>query len=264
MSLRVTPLTGSIGAAVDGVQLDDQLGESVLTELREAFKAHCVLVFRGQFLKPAEQVQFGRLWGEPEVTAMLTPMEGHPELIQLTNVKKSTTATEAWHFDGPFNKVPPKISILSAITIPAGGDTMWSNQYVAYERLSPGLRKTLDTLKVRFKGRRLGRMFNVAEEEWPTAVHPMVRTHPETGRKVLYVGHRDNVCIDGWTQEESEALMGFVYEQSGTPDNVYRHMWQEGDVVMWDNRCTMHYAIHDYGDQDRVLNRITLHGEVPE
>ena len=150
MALTITPLTGSVGARVDGVELD-ALSDEDFAEIDEAFFAHSVLVFRGQFCKPATQVEFARRWGEPVVTAMLDPLEGHPEVVQITKVDKATTATEAWHYDAPFVEVPPKISILSAVTVPNGGDTMWSNQYLAYERLSAGLRATLDTLKVRFR-----------------------------------------------------------------------------------------------------------------
>lgn len=259
----VTPLTGSIGAAVDGVRLDEPMDDRTFETLRAAFREHCTLVFRDQYVKPLAQIAFARLWGEPVVTEMLNPLDGHPEIFQVANVKKETTATEAWHYDGSFTAAPPKISMLSAITTPVGGDTMWSNQYLAYERLSPAMKESLDGLMVRFSGIRLGRMLNVADEDTPTAVHPLVRTHPETGRKALFVGHRENACIDGWTRSESEPLLEFLYRNSVTPDNVYRHTWREGDLVMWDNRCTMHYAIHGYGVQERVLNRITLRGEVP-
>ena len=107
-------------------------------------------------------------------------------------------------------------------------------------------------------------MLGTDTTEAPSAVHPLVRTHPETGRKALYVGHPDTAQqIEGMTLEESRPLLGFLYEHSTAPDNIYRHMWRVGDVVMWDNRCTMHYAVHDYGEQERVLNRITMKGEAP-
>jgi taurine dioxygenase len=163
-----------------------------------------------------------------------------------------------------FHPRAAEVSILSAVTVPHGGDTMWSNQYLAYERLSPGLRATLDGLRIHFRGMRLGRMLGVAESDIPSAVHPLVRTHPQTGRKALYLAHADNVVgIEGWTPQESRPLLEYLYQHSTTPDNIYRHMWREGDVVMWDNRCTMHYAVHDYGNAERVLNRVTLRGEVP-
>ncbi|MNN50571.1 Alpha-ketoglutarate-dependent taurine dioxygenase [compost metagenome] len=126
------------------------------------------------------------------------------------------------------------------------------------------MRKTLDGLRLHFRGFKLGRMLGVPDSDIPSAIHPLVRTHPESGRKALYLAHAENILgIEGWTLEESRPLLDYLYEHSTTPDNIYRHMWQPGDVVMWDNRCTMHYAVHDYGTQERVLNRVTLHGEVP-
>ena len=126
---------------------------------------------------------------------------------------------------------------------------MWCNQYQAYDRLSPTMKRMLEGLRVKFVGLRLGRMMGADAASLPTAVHPLVRTHPETGRKALYVGHRETAQqIEGMTDEESRPLLDFLYEHSTNPDNIYRHMWQEGDVVMWDNRCTMHYAVHDYGE----------------
>ena len=264
MPLQIRRLTGSIGASIEGVDLNLPLDAAAFATLKRAFLDHCTLVFRGQHITPANQVAFAKCWGEPVVTAMLKPLDGCPEVVQITKIPKATASTEAWHYDAPFTPVPPKISILSAVTVPHGGDTMWCNQYLAYERLSATMRRLLDDLHVRFRGMRLARMLGVDEKDVPCAVHPLVRTHPETGRKALYIAHKDNLQeIEGMTREESEPLLDFLYRHSTAPDNLYRHMWQVGDVVMWDNRCTMHYAVHDYGDEERVLNRVTLKGEVP-
>ena len=264
MTMTITPLTGSIGGAVTDIRLDQPLDEPDVRALKQAFLTHGTLVFRDQHISPAAQLAFARLWGEPVVTAMLKPLDGFPEVVQITRIPKETASTEAWHYDAPFTAVPPKISILSAVTVPFGGDTMWSNQYLAYERLSPAMQQLLQGVRVHFRGLRLGRMLGVPEDQIPSATHPLVRTHPETGRKALYLGHSDNVrCLDGFTPEESRPLLDFLYQHSTTPDNIYRHMWRVGDVVMWDNRCTMHYAVHDYGNQERVLNRVTLRGEAP-
>ena len=264
MAVKITPITGSIGALVEGIDLNEPVGEAGFETLQRAFLDHCTLVFREQHLSPGAQLAFATRWGEPVVTAMLQSLEGYPEVVQITKIPKETASTEAWHYDAPFTAVPPKISVLSAVEVPHGGDTMWSNQYLAYERLSPALRETLHGLRLRFRGTRLGRMLGVAAEDIPEAVHPLVRTHPETGRKALYIAQHENVVgIEGWTRAESRPLLNYLYHHSTTPDNVYRHIWRRGDVVMWDNRCTMHYAVHDYGTQERVLNRVTLKGEAP-
>jgi taurine dioxygenase len=266
MTLKITPLTGTIGASVEGIDLNSPLTESQFAQLHEAFLKHCVLIYRGQFLKPSSQHAFAQLWGKPvQENPLLKGIDGFAEIVQVTKIPKETASTEAWHYDSPYTPVPPKISILSAVTVPqGGGDTMWCNQYVAYERLSPAMKKMIEGLRVEFVGLRLGRMMGVAADKLPRAVHPLVRTHPETSRKALYVGHRETAQnIEGMTPEESRPLLDYLYQHSTNPDNFYRHMWQAGDVVMWDNRCTMHYAVHDYGEQERVLNRITMAGEVP-
>ncbi len=263
MTIQIKPLTGSVAAAVTGVDLNQPLDDASFEILHRAFLEHGVLVFRGQQLQPAAQVAFARRWGKPvQGNPLLKGLTEFPELAQVTRIPKETASTEAWHSDSIYTEVPPKISILSAVTIPIGGDTMWCNQYVSYDRLSQAMQRMIEGLRARFSGARLARM--TGSDKVPTAVHPIVRTHPETGRKALYVGHPDTAqCIEGMTEAESRPLLDFLYEHSVSPDNIYRHMWQEGDVVMWDNRCTMHYAVHDYGNADRVLNRVTLEGEVP-
>lgn len=263
MSIKVTPLTGSVGGLVEGINLNEPIKPDDFNALHQAFLEHGVLVFRNQHLEPGAHVKFANLWGTPAQHNPLDPsVPGFPGLIQVTKIPKATASTEAWHSDSIYTAVPPKISILSAVVVPHGGDTMWCNQYLSYERLSPTMKRLIEGLRARFTGLRLARMRGI--EEVPAAVHPIVRTHPETGRKALYVGHRETAqCIEGMTEAESRPLLDFLYEHSTPPDNVYRHMWQVGDVVMWDNRCTMHYAVHDYGEAERVLNRITIEGEVP-
>lgn len=266
MNLKITPLTGSIGAAVDGISLAEPLAGEIFDQLSKAFLHHCVLVFRDQYLAPGPQLALARLWGEPVVPALLSKLQlgEYPEVVQIRTMSKELVSTEAWHYDAPHTPVPPKITMLSAQVVPAGGDTMWCNQYLAYERLSPVMQKMLQGLRVHFRAVKLARSQGVAASDAPSAVHPLVRTHPETGRKALYIGHPDNVLgIEGMTEAEARPLLNFLYEHSTQPDNVYRHMWRVGDAVMWDNRCTMHYAVHDYGTQERVLNRVTLKGEVP-
>src|SRR4051812_3325059 len=265
MSIQITPLTGSVGGLVEGVNLNEPITRDMFDVLHRAFLEHGVLVFRGQFLKPGAHVEFAGLWGNPAQSNPLDPaVPGFPGLVQVTKIPKETASTEAWHYDSCYTPVPPKISILSAITVPRGGDTMWCNQNEAYDRLSPNMKDMLAGLRVKFVGLRLGRMMGADPASLPSAVHPLVRTHPQTRRKALYVGHPETAqCIDGMTREESRPLLDFLYAHSTAPDNLYRHMWETGDVVMWDNRCTMHYAVHDYGNQERVLNRITMEGEAP-
>lgn len=263
MSIEVKPLTGSVAASVTGIDLNQPVAPEAFNTLHKAFLEHGVLIFRGQHLQPAAQVAFARLWGKPvQGNPLLKGLGDFPELAQVTKIPKATASTEAWHSDSIYTSIPPKISILSAVTIPTGGDTMWCNQYASYDRLSPEMQRMITGLRAVFSGARLAKM--TGSDKIPTASHPIVRTHPETGRKALYVGHPDTaVCIEGMTSLESRPLLDFLYGHSVSPDNIYRHMWQPGDVVMWDNRCTMHYAVHDYGEAERVLNRVTLEGDIP-
>ena len=266
MSISITPLTGCVGAEIGGIDLKKNIDASAFNILHKAFLEHCMLVFRGQHIDSQSLNDFGARWGKPELASSLTPgIPGFPAIIEVKDIPKAMASTEAWHFDSPYVDIPPKISILSAVTIPRGGDTMWCNQQESYDRLSETMKKALTGLRVRFQGLRLARMRGITDDaKIPRAVHPLVRTHPETGRKALYVGHPETAyLIDGMTHEESQPLLSFLYQHSIAPDNIYRHMWQVGDVVMWDNRCTMHYAVHDYGTQDRVLQRITMSGERP-
>ena len=266
MSLKVTPLTGSIGGSVRGIDLKRPIDSATFAELHRAFLKYQVLIFRDQNLFEAKDLlEFSKLWGKPVPASALSPhLPGFPEVTHVTKIPKETASTEAWHYDSPYTPTPPKISILSALTVPNGGDTMWCNQYQSYDRLSPVMKKMLEGVRVKFVALRLGRMMGADLSTLPTAVHPIVRTHPETGKKALYVGHPETAQqIDGMTKEESRPLLNFLYAHSTNPDNFYRHMWQLGDVVMWDNRCTMHYAVHDYGEQERVLIRSTMEGEVP-
>lgn len=265
MTITVTPLTGTIGASVTGVELGKPISEAEFRTLHKAFLAHCMLVFRDQNVREGPLQDFARRWGEPTTTPMLKYLDGFPFVLRIDNPGKVKSTTENWHYDSSFSERPPKLSMLSARIIPVGGDTMWCNQYVAYERLSPALQKLLSGLRGHFIGTRIARFMGVDPKDIPPGrFHPIVRTHPETGRKALFVGHWETLThFEGMTVAESRPLLDYLYEQSFVPDNIYRHHWQVGDLVMWDNRCTMHYAVHDYGDQPRELDRITLIGEVP-
>jgi taurine dioxygenase len=262
--LTVTPLTGAIGASIRGVNLAN-LDAAGLARIKAAFREHCMLVFPQQFLEAKAQLAFAAHFGEVSITPMLTTyIDGFPGLLQLTNKGKDKTPTENWHYDSSFQEKPPALSILAAKDLPAmGGDTMWCNQYLAYERLSDGMKAMLAGVRARFCGARLARAHG-HDGAIPEAFHPVVRTHPDTGRKALFVGHPETVTnFENMSVAESRPLLDYLYAHSTQPDAIYRHMWKPGDVVMWDNRCTLHYAVHDYGSQVRNLNRVTIAGTKP-
>jgi taurine dioxygenase len=260
----VTPLTGAIGAAVRGADIA-RLDDATFAKIRAAFLEHCMLVLPEQFVTPETQLAFASRWGEISITPMVTTyVEGYPGLLRLFNRGKAESVTENWHTDSSFQERPPAITILAAKELPAmGGDTIWCNQYIAYERLSDGMKKLLHGVRARFCGARLARTHG-HQGDVPEQYHPIVRTHPETGRKALFVGHPDTCTnIENMTVAESRPLLDFLYAHSVQPDTMYRHMWKPGDLLMWDNRCTMHYAVHDYGTQVRNMHRVTGKGTKP-
>lgn len=260
--LEFRALSGSIGVEVVGAQLAQRASSGLRDALRQALlDSDGVLVFPNQFLTPAAQHEFALMWGEPVVTPHLAShaYPGFLDVLRVTNMGKDRAVTEQWHCDSIFLQVPPPITILAAQDVPAaGGDTMWANQYLAYDRLSTGMKRILEDLHGVFVGDapdpKTGKRAEVRTR------HPIVRVHPETGRKALLVGHPGDslVCFEDMTDAESRPLLDFLYEHATQPDLVYRHHWRPGDVVMWDNRSTMHYAVHDYGDSERSLSRVTV------
>ncbi|MBT5139264.1 MAG: TauD/TfdA family dioxygenase [Acidimicrobiaceae bacterium] len=255
-------LSGAIGAEVTGVRLA-KITDANFAEIRQAFHEFCMLVFPGQFLTIDEHVEFASRWGEFSISPFVTYLESHPAVLPLHNRGKAGAVTENWHTDSAFLDEPPALNVLSARDVPVGGDTMWSNQYNAYERLSDGMKAMLDGMRGEFTGARLASL--VGASEIPRNFHPIVRTHPETGRRSLYISKPVDSLprFEGMTTAESVPLLNFLYQHSVQPDNVHRHHWQTGDVVMWDNRCTMHYAVHDYGDDTRDIHRVSIKGSIP-
>jgi len=262
VTVSVRPLSPVLGAEVTGIDLNGGIDAATFSVLHHAFLEHLVLVFPGQHLRAGPQEAFSRWWGQPSVLPYLAAhaVDGHPAVLRVENVGKAATVTEHWHFDSAYFERPPTVSILAAQSLPAvGGDTMWANQYVAYDALSDGMKGLLDPLLACFAG-------SVADADGVRqevlTPHPLARTHPETGRRALAVCRPGTSmpCIEGLTKAESLPLLGFLYDHASRPDFVYRHQWSPGDVVMWDNRCTIHYAVHDYDDAERTLHRVTIEG----
>jgi taurine dioxygenase len=259
--LEIRPLSPSLGATVSNVDLSGPLDDDTFGVLQETFFAHCVLVFPGQHLTPDAQFEFGRRWGEPLVVPYLAAhaVPGQPGILRVTNMGKAETLTENWHFDSAFFEEPPPIAILAAQQLPEiGGDTMWANQYDAYDALSPTMKELIGDLRAAFTGSRVD---DDSVRRDVTTFHPVVRTHPVTGRRALAIGRIESVpYFEGMTPAESRPIIEFLYSHAARPDFTYRHRWGQGDVVMWDNRCLLHYAVHDYGDTPRLLHRMTVLG----
>ena len=277
VSVRFTvkPLSGALGAELTGVDLAGPLDEGAVSVIKQAFHEHLVLLFRGQELTPADQIAFTQIFGpvEPHPLAPRRGVEGHPEVLVLENKKGTPGArNDFWHSDISFAEKPPACSVLYARTITEGcGDTMFCNMYRAYEELSEGMRRMLDGLTAMHTSAAIAERSRAGRSDArpiagipPPVEHPVARTHPETGRPALYVNPYFTSHFAGMTGEESRPLLEFLYQRATRPENALWHRWREGDLLLWDNRCTMHYAVYDYDDtKPRLMNRTTAGGDRP-
>jgi taurine dioxygenase len=261
--LTIKPLTTALGAEVTGIDLGQPLSEAAFEAIRQACLAHDVLVFHDQFLEPAAHVALTRRFGEALVIPYLKPLQlpAHPEIVVVPNMGKANTLTEEWHSESSFLPDPPAYTILAARELPeVGGDTMFASLFLAYDTLSPTLQQMLEPLRALHRGVRPGSVAAAQGVTGPQHSHPVVRTHPESGRKALYVDRAYSYCFEGMTEAESRGLLSYLLDHTTRPEFTYRHRWAPGDVLIWDNRGTVHYAIHDYGDATRIMHR-TITGE---
>lgn len=267
--IRVNPLTGSIGAEVDHVDLRE-LDDEIIAEIGQAWLDHKVLFFRDQDLTHEQHLAYGRALGELEVHPFSPHVEGHDEILVIDSTPDKFIAAETWHSDVTFRECPPLGSILLGRTIPQyGGDTCFANMELAYDLLPDTLKEEIDGLyAVHSYVKGFGRGMSDQElaettEQYPDQKHPLVRTHPETGRKCLFMARNFMLTIDGMTPEESRALRYRLYEQSSIPEIQVRFRWRQNSIAQWDNRCTQHYAVPDHGGQHRRVERVTLVGDRP-
>jgi taurine dioxygenase len=271
--IEVRPIAGALGAEIHRVDLSQPLAKDVIAEIRRAYLDHLVIFFRDQKLTPQQQLAFAERFGEPMPYPQL---RGLPECPLITAVIKleheHVNFGGIWHSDTSYLERPPMASMLYAIEIPPyGGDTLFANQYVAYETLSDGLKKTLGSLtgintsaKAEVSRTREDRLREAgAELKVLIGEHPVVRTHPETGRKSLYVNVGHTARFKGWTDAESEPLLEFLFHHQVQPEFTCRFTWQPGSLAFWDNRCTLHNPVNDYHGFKRIMHRVTLAGDTP-
>lgn len=270
-------LSGALGAEICGVDLSQPLDEESGVFIENALYEHIVLVFPNQALSPAAQVAFTEHFGAVEEHPLRTRRNapGFPGVLILENKPGRPGArNDYWHSDISHATRPPALSLLHALTVPEDrGDTLFCSMYAAYEALSDGLRETLKCLRAVHSGevtaqrvrREKGTDALPIDNVLPPRSQPVVRHHPHSGRKALYVNPHFTLRFDGMTDAESAPLLGYMYELATRPEHIYRHRWKAGDLVMWDNRCAMHYAVCDYDDtQPRLMHRTTAAGEVPQ
>ena len=271
-SISVAPLSPVIGAEVTGVDLSKSIGQETFQELHDALMEHLVLFFRDQDMTLGQHEDFGRLFGKLHVHPAAPGPEGHPEIINVHAAANSSWVVgETWHSDVTCDEEPPMGSILHIHKAPSsGGDTMYANMYRAYEALSQPVRAMLDgltavhdsehTLTVRYGND--GR-FRDPEERYPNAIHPIVRTHPVTGRKALFVNSSYTTVINGLSKSESDALLGMLFRHIATPEFHCRFRWRPKSVAFWDNRAVQHKAVWDYFPETRSGFRVTVKGDRP-
>ncbi|HVF33176.1 MAG TPA: TauD/TfdA family dioxygenase [Acidimicrobiales bacterium] len=263
ISLSLRPVAPTLGAEISGLDVRT-LDADGFAAVQRAFATHRLLVFKQQSLSPAELMAFGERWGELHVHPITPHLDGFPPVQAIQNAGKRTTLNEHWHTDMSFEPVPPKVTMLHALQIPGlGGDTAFADQHAAYESLSDGLKALLDGVRAVHGSDDFARLLGKDPKTAPRGVHPVFRTHPDTGRKALYVCRAFTQRFENMTRAESAGLLEFLFERSVRPDFTHRHRWEVGDLVMWDNRSLLHYAIHDHGDEPRLLHRVTVLGEVP-
>ena len=271
--ITVSPIAGALGAEVGGVDIGRPLGDEVIAEIRRAFLEYLVIFFRGQSLTPQQQLQFSGRFGEPMEYPQLTGLPDCPLITPVIKLEhERVNFGGVWHSDTTYLERPPMASMLYAIEIPPqGGDTLFANQYLAYEALSGGLKRVLDGLhgvntstKAEVSRTREDRLRDAGvERKALSAVHPVVRTHPETGRKALYVNTGHTAGFGGWTEEESAPLLDYLFRHQVKPEFTCRFRWERGSLAFWDNRCAQHLPVNDYHGYRRVMHRVTLAGDAP-
>ncbi|HEY1832454.1 MAG TPA: TauD/TfdA family dioxygenase [Acidimicrobiales bacterium] len=284
LQLAIAPLSGTIGAEIRDVDLHADLSEETVAAIRRALLDFKVIFLPGAHLSPAEHKTFAGYFGEiTNAHPVIRGIEEHKEVFEIdyTAARQHQGGRtseygerDKWHTDVTFVETPPLGSILNAIVIPeAGGDTLWADTNAAYEALSQPFKDLVDGLTAIHDGTAaFGKLLAlVGKGEWDgeeftelvPVEHPVVRTHPETGRRSLFVNPGFTQRIKGVSLKESTALLQFLYQHMSTPEFVVRYRWEPGDLGFWDNRTTMHYAISDYGDAHRVIQRVTIKGDRP-
>ncbi len=277
----VKPIAGALGAEIEGVDIAKGVDAETQDEIYRAWLENNLIFFRGQSISPAQQVAFARRFGEIHLHLFNKAMDDYPEITELLKTPDmESNAGGRWHSDQMYTPVPAKATMLYSREIPEGrGDTMFSNMYLAYETLSEGMKASLQGLKAIHNGDSRNhpsgktRMERVQEgtihmpqinpgEAQTISTHPVIRTHPETGRKLLYIGgHTEK--FDGWTEEESTPLLDYLKAHATRPEFTCRFHWTENAMAFWDNRCCQHFAINDYNGYQRRMHKIMIKGDAP-
>ena len=268
--IEITPSSGAVGAQISGVDLSGPLSPGTLSTIRQTLADRGVVFFRDQVLTPEQHIALARQFGEININRFFAHADGYPEIALVVKEPDQTrNIGGGWHTDHSYDQVPALGSMLYAREVPpVGGDTLFSSMYAAYKSLSDGLKRTLAGLRAVHSSRHV---FGVVQDDMKgryrnpeaavqDAIHPVVITHPESGRKALYVNPGFTLRFEGWTPDKSRPLLEFLYRHASRPEFCYRFEWRNGSIAFWDNRCTWHYAVNDYQGNRRLMHRITIEG----
>ena len=274
--LEIQPLAGALGAELHGVDLGRDLDDAMIADIRQALLDHCVIFFRDQDFDAAQHKALARRFGTIFIHPNYYGLQVDPEILEIRREPGDTKVVgEDWHADTTMMAEPPMGAILYALEVPPyGGDTLFANQYLAYETLSEGMKRMLGGLRAVHSDRMVagpnvshaGRTTKArADASWRETVnvHPVVRTHPETKRKLLYVNYSYTVGFEGMTEEESRPLLSYLMEHGNRPEFTCRFRWTKGAVAFWDNRCVKHLAVNDAQPFRRVMRRVQIAGDKP-
>lgn len=281
--IEVRPIAGALGAELHGVDLSSPLDDETFAEVTRAFHENLVVFFRDQRITPQQHVDFARRFGKLDIHPYAKGLDDLPEVLPVIKEADDHARNNfggTWHADVTFYEKPALGSILYALETPAyGGDTLFANMYLAYEALSDGMKDLLEGLTALHSASRAygaesrtsrrkeqgsqSMEIKTGDEAEATVEHPVVCTHPDTGRKGLFVNHVFTQRFKGWTKEESQPLLDFLYAHAVRPEFTCRFKWRDGSIAFWDNRCVQHYALNDYHGQRREMHRVTICGDRP-
>ena len=274
--IEVTPVGSALGAEIGGIDIAAGVSDDQFDEIWRAFTDHSVVFFRDQDITPDQHLAFAERWGEINVNRFFRPTDVNPKIAEvLKEPHQKHNIGSGWHTDHSYDQIPAMCSVLYALEVPpVGGDTLFASTCAAYEALSDGMKRMLHGMRAEHSSRHVfgesyhavadhadidGRYTN-AEKATQDAVHPVIVRHPLSGRPSLYVNGDFTVKFEGWTREESQPLLDYLYAHIIRPEFCYRFQWQPGSIAVWDNRATHHNAVNDYHGHRRLMHRITIEG----
>ena len=272
-SLNIKPFAPNLGAVITNVDLSNNINDAELKGIRDAFHKFQVLFFQNQSeISPNNHIKLGRCFGDLHIHPAAPKMKNYPQIFEINTDKNSKIANgaEDFHSDVSCDKEPPLGTMLQLHTLPeCGGDTMFANMYMAYEALSNRIQKFLSSLKAShesehfYRGRYKTESDSEVGKEYPSAIHPIIRTHPETGKKAIFVNKFFTTRIVGLEPQESKFILDFLFSHIEKTEFQIRYRWNKNDMAFWDNRCTIHKALWDYFPHERKGRRVTIRGDIP-